>query len=301
MATSLDITVYRPASHSALAEQDLIAAHAVIAEIDRMMSLYRPDSELVLLNAKAGQGPVSVSAPIFEVLQAANSFARRSGGAFDVTVTPLVELWGFYRNDRVVVPSQDAIEEARRRVGMDRLTIDAAARAVALARETAIDLGAIAKGYAVDRAIAELKVRDVPAALVDLGGNIGVLGARPDGNPWKIGLQDPRKNGLIGSVSFNAGAVATSGDYDRYFEHDGQRYSHIIDPRTGWPVSGVAATTVIAPTAMAADALSTAGFVLGPEAGLALIASIPGAAGLVVGTDGRVAVQGTGGVTFELR
>lgn len=300
MATGLEVSVYRAASDAAMADQDLVAAYEAIADVDRVMSLYRSDSELVRLNANAGLGPVVLSAMMLDVLQAAISYARQSEGAFDVTVTPVVDLWGFYRGDRVEVPSAESIESVRWRVGAGRVSINSAEGTAALAPGTAIDLGAIAKGYAVDRANAALKSRGVPAAVIDLGGNIGVLGARPDGRPWRIGLQDPRYNKLMGSVSFDRGAVATSGDYDRYFEHDGRRYSHIIDPRTGWPVAGVAATTVIAPTAMAADALSTAVFVLGAEAGLALIAATPCAAALVIGVDGQVTVHETTGVKFDL-
>ncbi|MDX2144989.1 MAG: FAD:protein FMN transferase [Rhodospirillaceae bacterium] len=296
MATGLDVTVYRPASAEAQAAEDLAAAHQEVVAIDRMMSLYRPDSELVALNAKAGRGAIPVSAPLFEVLQAAEHYARLSGGAFDVTVQPLVELWGFYRVERAAIPPQDQIDKAMAQVGFTRVTLDAEARTATLEPGTRIDLGAIAKGYAVDVALAALRARGVPAALVNLGGNIGVLGRRPDGKPWSVGLQHPRENRLIGRIELLAGAVATSGDYDRYFEAGGKRYSHIIDPRTGWPVDGVYALTVAAPNATAADALSTAGFVQGATDGMTLLENCAGVAAVSVAPtdgDGPYAVRAT--------
>lgn len=301
MATALAITVYRTHDDGDRADADLDAAFQDIVSVDRAMSLYRPDSELSLLNVRAGSGPIEVSESLFDVLSTAEEFARASNGAFDVTVQPLVELWGFYRFEHAAIPPVADIEQARGGVGHGRVVLDRAAKTVTLAPNTRVDLGGIAKGYAVDRAIATLAARGVPAALVDLGGNIGVLGVRPGGGPWSIGIQHPRERRLLGRVTFSAGATATSGDYDRFFEVDGRRFSHIIDPRTGWPVEGVAAATVVAPTAMAADALSTALFVLGPDVGTKLIASLPGTAGLIIDPDGHVVVQGNGDIQFELK
>jgi thiamine biosynthesis lipoprotein ApbE len=280
MATELTVSVYRPRGQSAAA--DLAAAYAEVAAVDRRMSLYKAESELNRLNARAGAGLFPVSRPLAEVLSAARHYADLTGGAFDASIQPLVDLWGFYRVERARVPPPERIDAARRRVGPTQLWIDAQARAAMLKPETRIDLGGIAKGYAVDLALAALRKRGVPAALVNLGGNIGVLGARPDGKPWSIGLQHPRDSRLIGTVELRRGAIATSGDYDRFFEADGKRYSHIIDPRTGRPVEGIAAFTVIAPNATAADALSTAAFVLGAEQGLDLLNGCAGTLGVAV-------------------
>ena len=142
---------------------------------------------------------------------------------------------------------------------------------ISLAEGTRLDLGAIAKGFAVDKAVGVLNARGVSAALVNLGGNVGVFGPAPGGGPWSVGIQHPREDRLIGEVRLTEGAVATSGDYDRFFEVDGHRYGHVIDPRTGWPTQGVYSVTVVAPSAVAADALSTAAFVLGPDKGSALL------------------------------
>jgi thiamine biosynthesis lipoprotein len=281
MATTLEVSVYRPLSEARMAADDLQAVHAEAIKIDALMSLYRPDSELVALNARSGAA-VPVSAEMFEVLAAAAHYARLSDGAFDVTAQPLVDLWGFYRQDRTSTPTQAEIDALLPRVGHDRVALDARGAAVTLEPGTHLDLGGIAKGYAVDLAIGALRKRGVTAALVNLGGNIGVLGQRPDGKPWTVGIQHPRDNRLMGTIRFKRGAVATSGDYDRYFESGGKRYGHILDPRTGWPVDGIASVTVVAPNATAADALSTAAFVLGPEHGIALLNRCLGVAGVAV-------------------
>lgn len=281
MGTYLEVTVYRPAAASSAADGDLLAAHRAVAEVDERMSLYRPDSELVALNERAGEGPIDVADPTLEVLEAAQHYGRLSGGAMDVTIQPIVELWGFYQLEATSPPPAAEIGAALENVGIDRVVLGAGT--VALPAGTQLDLGAIAKGYAVDRALAELLARDVPAAFIDLGGSVGAMGRPPGNRLWRVGVGHPRgENQLLGNVQLTEGAVATSGDYERYLEFEGRRFSHLLDPRSGWPVEGVYAVTVIAPNGTAADALSTAAFVLGPEDGLALLARCEGVEGLVV-------------------
>lgn len=282
MGTILEATVYRPATATTLARADLEAVHNAVLKIDQLMSLYRPESELVALNAQAGAGQIEVSAATFQVLQASQHYTRLSGGALDVTVQPLVQLWGFYRMERTSIPPLEEIQAVLGQVGADRLDLDGSARTAALATGSRLDLGSIAKGYAIDQAVAALRARGVPAALIDLGGNIGVLGQHPDGRPWTVGIKHPRGDSLIGLLRFREGAIATSGDYDRYFEVEGRRFSHLLDPRTGWPAESLYAVTVIAPNATAADALSTAAFVLGPERGMALLSDCQNIEGLLV-------------------
>ncbi|MFQ5743834.1 MAG: FAD:protein FMN transferase, partial [Acidobacteriota bacterium] len=284
MGTALEITVYRPPAEHEVAVVDLRAGYAAVQEVDRRMSLYRDDSELVLLNSRAGEGFVPVSPGLYQVLAAAVHYQRASGGAFDATVTPLVQLWGFYRQQGQSVPPPFAIEAELRKVGAGRIELQPGHQMVALAPETRVDLGAIAKGYAVDRVVDTLAARGVPAALVNLGGNIGVFGSPPGGDAWSVGVRHPRPGtALLGNLEIPAGwAVATSGDYERFFEADGRRYSHLLDPRTGWPVQEIMAVTVVAPDGMTADALSTAAFVLGRQEGLALLESCIDVEGLVV-------------------
>lgn len=306
MGTTLEITVYRPASQSAQAAEDLEAAYQEILEIDTLMSLYRPESELAQLNASAGQGAFAASQKTFDVIAASNHFSRISDGAFDISVKPLVDLWGFYDVTNASVPEPKAIEAALSRVWFDSVAYNEDTRQVTLEAGVGLDLGAIAKGYAVDTAIAALRTRGVPAALINLGGNVGVLGLAPGERPWVIGIRHPRSDKLIGKVSITEGAVATSGDYDRYFEVDGQRYSHLLDPRTGYPVDGLYSLSVVALNATTADALSTAAFILGPEDGVQLLSDCVGAEGFLVQAGGgstdlaAVMTNGLTGEVFEL-
>jgi FAD:protein FMN transferase len=281
MATSLDITLYRPAADAARAQADLDAAAAEAMRLDNALSLYQADSELVTLNSRDVGYPVAISETLSDVLSAAARFSALSDGAFDVSIQPLVDVWGFYHVKRAQVPTPNLMEQARERVGPNRWQVARDARTATLTRGTRLDLGGVAKGYAVDRVIALLRARDVPAAFVNLGGNIAVLGQAPGGRAWRVGIEHPREPKLMGHIELWRGAVATSGDYDRYFMMNGKRYNHIIDPRTGQPVQGIYAFTVIAPTATAADALSTAAFVLGPKGGLALLNSCADTGGVV--------------------
>lgn len=282
MGTFLQVTVYR--SDRELAQQDLRAVYEQIVDIDERMSLYRDESELSLLNARAGTGPIAVSGKLMEVIATAAEFHAVSGGAFDITVTPLVDLWGFYDFSGSSVPPPELLEQRLVSVGMNRVIVDADAGTIDLPDGVSLDLGGVAKGYAVDLAMEVLEQRGTPAAMVDLGGNIAVLGEPTDVDGWWIGIRHPRQEGgLIASVRLESGqAVATSGDYERFFETGGDRYSHILDPRTGMPVRGVLAVTVVAARAMVADALSTAAFVLGAESGLELLRDYPAVDGVVV-------------------
>jgi len=282
MGTKLEATTYRPATAAAEARADLKAVYETVSKIDHLMSLYLPDSELVALNSQAGSGPIPVSAPIFQILQASRHYAQLSGGALDVTVQPLVRLWGFYTMDHASIPPLAEIQTVLHRVGLDRFHLDFSSRTVTLASGSQLDLGSTAKGHAIDQALAVLRARGVPAALIDLGGNIGVLGQPPGGRSWAVGLQHPRGDGLMGLLHLREGAIATSGDYDRYFEVEGRRFSHLLDPRTGWPAKDLYSVTVVAPNATAADALSTAAFVLGPERGMALLSGCEAVEGLLV-------------------
>jgi len=282
MGTTFEVTVYRTELQKSLASIDLEIAYQRVAEVDQLMSLYRADSELVAINEQAGKGKVPVSAKMFDILGAAQHYARLSDAAIDITIQPLVELWGFYQMQWATVPPLEKIDSVLKKIGIDRIELDIAKEAVSLHEDSRLDLGSIAKGYAVDQAVAALRARGVPAALVNLGGNIGVLGLPPGKRPWTIGIKHPREERLIGEVRFWHGAVATSGDYYRYFEVNGKRYSHLLDPRSGWPVQDIASFTVVAPNATAADALSTAAMVLGPVHGVRLLHKCANVDGLLL-------------------
>ena len=235
-----------------------------IQRIDNLLSKYKDDSEVALLNKK---GELPVSPETFYVIKKSKEFWQLSGGAFDVTVVPLMDLWGFTQQS-YRIPSDDEIKEALRYVGSDKIIFNDKNNVVKFkVLGVKIDLGAIGKGFAVDCAVKKLKERGIKSCLVNAGGHIYCLGDR-SGRPWKIAIQDPRKLGFAGYVKLKDRAIATSGDYRQFFIEGNRRYAHIIDPRTGYPAdSGVISATVIAPDCTTADAIATAVFVLGEGKG----------------------------------
>jgi thiamine biosynthesis lipoprotein len=210
------------------------------------------------------------------VVALAMHVAAGTGGAYDITVEPLVRLWGFL-GGKPHVPEPAEIDRVRGLIGIEQLHLDAAAGAIAFARAgVRIDLGGIAKGYAVDRALERLRGAGVEAGLVDLSGNMAALGAPPHRPSWTVGVRDPRDRiPFFGRVRLDGRAVATSGNYEQFVDAGGQRYGHILDPRTGWPAQGLISATVLAPTAAEADAWDTALIVLGPAAARALATAHP--------------------------
>jgi thiamine biosynthesis lipoprotein len=266
----LEVTVWEPDTTRAL--HALAAARAAVQKVDSLMSNYRPQSELSVVNRRAGTDTLTVISPeTAEVLEAALRFARASGGALDVTVGPVVDVWGFYRPQGALPPAA-ALDSARALVGYERIEYAAAARTLRLpTRGMRLDFGAIAKGYAADRAVAAIRALGVERGKVDLGGNLRFAGAPPGAHGWRVGLRDPRSpDEMIAVVQMDSGSVATSGDYERFFVYHGVRYAHIIDPHTGWPARGVIGVSVLAPSGLVSDALSTALFVLGPDRGCVL-------------------------------
>ncbi len=247
------------------------AAFARIEELDRVLSDYRPDSELNQV-LQAVEAPLAVSPELFQLLDQAQEMSRKTGGAFDVTAGPLVGLWREGRR-RGRIPAPDEIATARQRSGYRLLRLDAAARSVRLDRSgMRLDLGAVAKGYAADQALQVLAEHGLRRALIDAGGDVR-LGEAPPGRPgWSVTLKT--NNGDQTLLLANQ-AVATSGDDLQFLEVGGKRYSHILDPRSGWALTDHRLVTVIAPDALTADAWATALSVLEPEAGLKLVADLP--------------------------
>ena len=213
--------------------------------------------------------------PLLEVLAIAREISERSGGAFDVTVAPLVDAWGFGPPGRPAArPADSELAALRARVGYDRLVVDPVARTIAkTVPETVVDLSAIAKGYAVERVSAALRELGLDRFLVEVGGEVKAVGTRADGRAWRVGIERPdvAARAVHGVVELVDEAVATSGDYRNFYEEDGRMYAHVIDPRTGLPVPfRGASVSVVHPDATAADAWATALTVLGPEAGFEL-------------------------------
>ena len=264
-------------------------AFSEFEHLDQTFSHYLPNSEVSGINQNAGRNPSLVSDDVFAVLQRSIHFSKISKGTFDVTVGAISQLWDF-TGEEPKIPDRDTIEENLEHVGYEKIRIDDEQHVVLSDSGMAIDFGGIAKGYAVDRAIHILKERGVTSSLVDAGGDIGLLGSKPNGEPWRIGIQHPRDmRKMIAVLEIDSGNVATSGDYERFFHQDGRRYHHILDPKTGWPAQGCMSATVLTNTAMDADMLATSIFVLGPDEGLAFIDSLPEVEGIILfEEDGRI-------------
>ena len=250
------------------------AALDEIDRVDRLMSHYRPESPLSRLNRSAASGPVVVEPELFDFLELCLRWSRDSDGAFDVTIGPLMKAWGFFR-DEGRLPDARALESARAVVGYRRLTLDRARHSVSFDRPgVEIDLGGIGKGYAVDRAVAVLRGLGIVAALVNLGGSsVYGVGAPPGAAAWEIGIEDPTDPARQAvTLALRDRALSVSGATARAFVKDGVVYSHVMDPRTGRPVSGVLSVAVLSASATDGDALDNVLFVQGLERARAFVA-----------------------------
>ena len=229
------------------------------SRIDSLMTNWTETSEVARLNREAASGPVALEPMVFEVLDRAVRAGEESNGAFDITVEPLVRLWGFL-GGTPHVPAAADIKKTLGRVGFAHLEIDRDAGTVAYKKPgLRVDLGGIAKGYGVERAVNLLRGEGMENALVEISGNISVLGSPPDRDRWSIGVRDPRDRlSYLGVLSLTDRSVATSGKYEQFVDQDGRRYGHILDPRTGWPAEDLLAVTVVAESATLADAWGTA-------------------------------------------
>ncbi|NUO08400.1 MAG: FAD:protein FMN transferase [Candidatus Brocadia sp.] len=307
MGTFAEVSIY--SDDEKTAGKAIEEALNEMERMDRIMSNYKKDSELSQLNKKAAKSPVSCQGELLDVIEQSQYYSELSGGAFDITVSPVVALWGFF-NEKGHIPSDKEIERLLPAVSYKNIVIDKnnntkkSCTVFFKSPQTQIDLGAIGKGYAVDRALEIIKKFNISNACINLGGNIYVLGAAAGKNAWKIGIQHPRnKDEILGYLELKDEATATSGDYERFFGINGKRYSHIINPRTGRPVSGTIATTIIASTGTEVDALSTSVFVLGPGKGLEFIKRIPDADAMIAyeGKDGKIMIDMTKGFANKFR
>lgn len=274
-------------------------AYAALDRVDSLMSRYRDDGALRRLEQSAQKG-VQTPAELAAVLARSQRFAALTGGAFDCTVGALSGLWNF--PDALAPPDSAAVDSALALVGYEGLQVEG--EIVRIGRPgTRLDLGAAAKGYAVDRMVAVFEEAGIAGGLIDAGGDIRYWGAKPDGRPWVFGVQHPRDpTRYIEVDDLGLAAIATSGDYQQYFEWEGARYHHLLDPRTGYPARACVSATVWAGTALDADILSTAVFVLGPERGLALVAELEGVEALVFyERDGQLEYRASAGVDGRFR
>jgi thiamine biosynthesis lipoprotein len=262
MGTYGRVTIVTP--DSAAAAPTALAALGGFARVDSLMSNWTTTSEVARINRVAGVSTTSVEPEVATVIDASLRTWRGSEGAFDITVEPLVRLWGFIGGPRRV-PADAEIAATLRRVGAGKVRFDARARTIAFADSTVrIDLGGIAKGYAADVAADSLRAHGVSDALVDLSGNMVAIGHPPGADHWRIGIRDPRDRMPYFARLTVYDAISTSGQYEQFVAANGHAYGHILDPRTGRPAEGLISVTVVAPTGLMCDAWDTPLFVLGP-------------------------------------
>lgn len=301
LGTPITVTTYGRTSSDLLDQ-----VFARVLDIEQKMSTSEEDysdTELLRVNARAGTGAVSVSADTFDVVREALFFSELSGGAFDLTIYPLVRLWGI-GTESAAVPDAGRLSVALELVDYRAVQLDPDDTSILLLRPgMGVDVGGIAKGYAADEAARILREGGIESALLDFGGNIVTVGHKPDGSLWRIGIQvpDAGRGEFLGIATVANLSLVTSGTYERFFEQDGVRYHHILDTRTGYPVrNGLTSVTIITTASMEADALSTALFALGLEEGYRLAESLAGVEAIFVTEDNEVFITSGGSEIFEL-
>ena len=284
MGTAIRVELWH--EQAATGEAALDAVMEEMHRIDRAMSPFKPESELSRINREAAKAPVPISEEMFELLERSVGFSKLSDGAFDITFASVGCLFD-YRNG--VKPTEEDVAAALPAFNFGHLRLDRQRRTVQFARAgVQIDLGGIAKGYAVDNCVALLKARGVRQALVVAGGDSRVLGDRR-GRPWMIGIRDPRrKDAMVATMPLVDAAISTSGDYERYFEADGVRHHHILDPRTGKSATGARSVTIIGPDATTTEGISKSVFIMGPERGIRFAESVPGIDAVIIDADGHM-------------
>lgn len=266
MDTVMLFSVYGESGEAAI--QD---ARQEISRLENLLSRTREDSEVALLNRTSGEGQAAeVGSELCDLIEQAREFSQATADAFDITLAPISSAWGF-TEDAYQVPAQAELDELLTHVGMEHVYTDTAAGTAWLDKGTQIDLGAIAKGYASDRIKEIFFQHGITSGTISLGGNVWTCGTKPDGSPWRVGIQDPKRaeesSAYVGTLELSDAFAVTSGGYQRYFEENGEIYHHILNPATGYPAqSGLISVTIVSEeNGTMCDALSTALFVMGEE------------------------------------
>lgn len=261
-----------------------------IRELSNALNYFDSKSELSQVNAMSGISAFAVSHDTYDVIDKAFQFSRRSGGAFDLTIGPLMDIWNISSSDHSKIPSGNELVYAQHLVNYGNIILNSQSETVKLMYPgMKIDLGGIAKGYAISKARAILVDKGVKSAIISAGSSIAVIGDNK-GRPWKIAIKDPRHpDDNVGLITLKPGqAVSTSGDYENYFEIKGIRYHHIIDPLTGMPAEGTRSVTIVCNDSTLADMLSTAVFVMGPNRGMSFVSTFPDTYAVIIDKDGSV-------------
>ena len=269
-------------------------AFAEFDQLDGLLSVWKPESDVSRLNAAAGDHAVAIGPDMREVLSVARQVSEWTGGAFDVTFGALSGLWKFDNQDKDdTVPNREAVRRRLPLVNYRDVEVDAGAGTAFLRRKgMRVNLGGIGKGYAVDRAVAILRRRGLADFMIQAGGDMYVAGGRGD-RPWRVGIRDPRgpADQSFAALDLSDGTFSTSGDYERFFMKDGRRYHHILDLSTGEPARACRSVTLVTPRAVIADALAKGVFILGPDRGMALIERLPQVEGVIVSANNEVSIS----------
>jgi thiamine biosynthesis lipoprotein len=284
--TLVELTVAAPNERQA--QDAMAAAYAEMRRVEALLSRYVETSQIARINRAAGEEQfVPVEPEVTAIVRRSLDYAEATTGLFDITIGSLIDLWGI-GTEQEHVPAETELGEVLRLINYRDVELQGERGIRLRYPEMALDLGGIAKGYSIDRAIEVLRAHHVSSGLLNAGGDICCIGLKPDGKPWRIGIQHPReKSTMAGIIELKEGAVVTSGDYERYFIHQDTRYHHIFDPETGMPVRECQSVTILADTAERADVLATAVFIMGPEQGKTFLEHQAGVEGMIIRADGE--------------
>lgn len=287
MGTAFEISVVAKSQEEGQAYIELAAAE--IQRIENLISSWDPNSQTSTINQQAGQSAVVVDQELVQLIQRAQGISQLSDGAFDISYASMDRIWHF-DGRQIPMPPVEKVTSAVAKVGYHNIIIDATKRSVYLPMKgMKIGFGGIGKGYAADRAATLLQEQGVTAGIINAAGDMTVWGKQPNGQDWQVGITNPlNKNKVFAWLPISSGAVVTSGNYEKFVLIDGERYAHIIDPRTGYPSKGILSVTVFAPKAELADALATAIFVMGTTTGLHFINQLPNVECVIIDDHGKI-------------
>jgi len=289
MGTLVEVTAVAP--DKATAQRAAVSALSEIRRLEQRLSTWIPTSDLSRLNAAAGRHPVNVSPETMDLLKRSVTMAELTDGGFNIALGPAIEAWNVNEHPRI--PSDEELARLRRLVDLSALQLNGRDGMAYLARDgMRVDVGGIGKGFAADRAVDAMRQAGAIAGVIALSGDIKTFGEMPDGHPFVFGIQHPRDpSALIGRIALKNEAISTAGDYERFFERDGLRYHHILDPNTLHPARGCQSVTIVAKEGVMADGLDTGIFTMGPERGMALIERLADVEGIIVDSQGHILVS----------
>jgi len=287
MGSRFDVTVV--ANDSIEGNKHIDTAVGEITRIEKLISSWDANSQTSEINRNAGIKPVTVDAELFQLIERAIGISKLTDGAFDISYASMDRIWQF-DGSMTEMPSEEEIKASVSKVGFQNIILDKAKSTVFLKLEgMKIGFGAIGKGYAADKAKDLLISKGVPSGIINASGDMNTWGKQPNGKEWKVAITNPMdKNKVFALLPITNGAVVTSGNYEKFVNFNGKRYTHIIDPRTGYPSSGIISVTVFAPKAELADALATSVFVMGKEAGLDRINQLPKIECIIIDDKGNI-------------